>query len=157
MSLFGRSGDAPLPTSSFPVPKESHHWVNSEGLGLRLQVFLIVRDADRRVACVRLKSSPDVWMLPGESLRPNEELQAAAERVSEMWFGANLKPRLTGVQNYPDTGDKKWYVLFMCEAPAPPGGLKKPDDTEEIAFVPVGKAPGPFGMDHGTVFGHLKA
>lgn len=164
MGLFNRRpadapADAPsasLKTATFPVPEQPHHWVNSEGLGLRLQCFLVVRDRDRRVACVRLKANPQVWSLPGETLKPNEDLLAAAERVSHAWFGHGLDLHFAGVQNYPDTGDGKWYVLFLFEGDAPKEGFKLPDDTAEIAFAPVGKPPGPFGMDHGTVFGRLR-
>jgi ADP-ribose pyrophosphatase YjhB (NUDIX family) len=154
MSLFG-SKDKPLAQSSFPVPEAPHHWVNSEGTGLRLQCFLVVRDADRRVACVRLKNNAQEWMLPAESFKPSEAPEEAAKRVAESWFGQDLGAKLVGFQNYPDTGDQRWYLLFVFEAQAPKGGLKKPDDTEEIAFAPVGKAPGPFAMDHGTVFAKL--
>jgi ADP-ribose pyrophosphatase YjhB (NUDIX family) len=145
----------PLPTASFPVPEAPHHWVNSEGLGLRMQCFLVVRDADRRVACVRLKNSPDAWNLPGESFKPNESPDDCARRVSETWFGVDLKPKVLGFQNFPDHGDGKWYVLVLYEAQAPKGGFQLPEDTAEIAFAPVGKAPGNFQMDHGTVFGKL--
>lgn len=153
MALPGKS-DKPLAQSSFPVPREPHHWVNSEGVGLRLQCFLLVRDAQRRIACVRLKNNPDVWMLPGESLRPSEAPDAAARRVSESWFGADLEPRIAGFMNFPDEGDQRWYVLFLYEAAAP-AKLTEPDDTEDIVFVAPGKAPGPFGMDHGSVFARL--
>lgn len=153
MSLFGKK-DA-LPAASFPVPKEPHHWVNGEGLGLRLQCFLVVRDQDRRVACVRLKNSPDGWNLPGESFRPNEHPDDAARRVSEMWFGADLKPRPAGYLNFPEEGDQRWYLLFLYEVQAPRGGFALPEDTAEIAFAPVGKPPGPFHMDHANVFARL--
>jgi ADP-ribose pyrophosphatase YjhB (NUDIX family) len=147
MSLFA--------SKKFEPPEQPHHWVNSEGTGLRLQCFLVVRDADRRVACVRLKANPDVWNLPGESFRPSEAPDDAARRVGESWFGTDLRPRLTGFLNFPDDGDQRWYLLFLYEAQAPQGALKLPDDTAEIAFAPVGKPPGPFAMDHGSVFARL--
>lgn len=151
-----REGGAGLPTASFPVPERPHHWVNSQGLGLRLQCFLAVRDAERRVACVRLKASPDAWSLPGESLQPNEDVHAAAARVAASWFATPLEPRLADVLTWPDDGDGKWYVLFVYEAEAPGGRLQAPDDTLEVAFASVGKPPGSFGMDHAAVFARLR-
>jgi ADP-ribose pyrophosphatase YjhB (NUDIX family) len=142
--------------SEFHRPEAPHHWANSEGLGLRLQCFLVVRDADRRVACVRLKANPDVWSLPGESLRPNESPPMAAQRVAQMWFGQDLPAIAGDVVNFPDDGDGKWYMIFTYETQAPRGGFTLPDDTAEIAFAPVGKPPGPFGMDHASVFARLK-
>lgn len=147
MSLFG--------SAKFEAPEQPHHWVNSEGTGLRLQCFLAVRDADRRVACVRLKANPGQWSLPGEALKPGEAPDDAARRVSASWFGADLEPRFTGFQNYPDDGDRRWYLLFVYEAHAPKGGFALPEDTAEIAFAPVGKSPGPFALDHGAVFRRL--
>lgn len=154
MALFGK--DKGLEQSSFPVPKEPHHWVNSQGLALRLQCFVAVRDGQKRIALVRLKNSPEHWMLPGESFRPNEAPDEAARRVCEMWFGQDLKARIAGWQNYPDNGDQRWYLLFIYEAQAPAAGLPKPDDTEEIRFVAPGEAPGPFGMSHAEVFAQLR-
>ncbi|MCA1813547.1 MAG: NUDIX hydrolase [Halobacteriales archaeon] len=148
MPLFG--------SKKFEAPEQPHHWVNSEGTGLRLQCFLVVRDADQRIACVRLKSSPDQWSLPAESFKPSEHPDDAARRVGEMWFGSDLKPKLVGFQNYPDDGDQRWYLLFLYEAHAPKGGFKLPEDTAEIAFAPAGKPPGEFAMDHGSVFASLR-
>jgi ADP-ribose pyrophosphatase YjhB (NUDIX family) len=148
MALFG--------SQKFEPPEQPHHWVNSEGLGLRLQCFLLVRDADRRVACVRLKEPGDRWSLPAESFRPNESPDDAARRVSTSWFGTDLRPKPAGFLNFPEQdGDQRWYLLFLYEAHAPKGGFALPDDTAEIAFAPVGKAPGPFAMDHGSVFARL--
>jgi ADP-ribose pyrophosphatase YjhB (NUDIX family) len=152
MPLFGK----PAGGAKFEPPTEPHHWVNSDGLGLRLQCFLVVRDAERRIACVRLKGNPQQWMLPGESMRPNEAPDDAARRVAEMWFGTPLPAQLADIQSYPDDGDQRWYLLFVYEAKAPPAGLPKLDDTEQVAFVPAGKAPGEFAMDHGAVFGRLR-
>lgn len=153
MSLFGK--DKGLDQTSFPVPKEPHHWVNGQGLGLRLQCFVAVRDAQRRIAVVRLKGNPEQWMLPGESFRPNEHPDEAARRVCEMWFGQDLQARFAGWQNYPEANDQRWYLLFLYEAHAP-AHLAKPDDTEEIRFVAPGHAPGPFAMSHGEVFAQLR-
>ncbi|HEV8361613.1 MAG TPA: NUDIX domain-containing protein [Candidatus Thermoplasmatota archaeon] len=139
------------------LPERPHHWVNSDGLGLRLQCFLVVRDADRRVACVRLKDHGDRWSLPGESLKPNESPPMAAERIAQVWFGVPLPAKPAEVQNFPDDGDGKWYMVFTYEAPAPKAGLPLLDDTAEIAFAPVGKPPGPFAMSHADVFARLQA
>lgn len=144
------------PSGAKAWPEQPHHWVNSEGLGLRLQCFLVVRDADRRIACVRLKEQQG-WFLPGESFRPNEAPDDAARRVSTTWFGVDLQPRVAGFQSYPDHGDGKWYVIVLYEAQVPKGGLKVLEDTAEIAFAPAGKAPGPFAMSHADVFERLGA
>ena len=153
MSLFG---DKKLPTSTFKVPERPHHWVNSEGVELRLQVFVAVRDADHRVACVRLKNNPGQWYMPGESVLPNEDLNAAARRVTESYFGQALDGRIADIVTWPTDAEGAWYVLFLYEAHAPKTGLKKPEDTEEIAFAPPGKAPGEFALSHGDVFARLK-
>jgi ADP-ribose pyrophosphatase YjhB (NUDIX family) len=137
------------------LPDKPHHWINSDGLGLRLQCFLIVRDADRRVACVRLKENGGAWSLPGESLQPNESPPMAAERIAKSWFGLSLPATPTEVVNFPDDGDGKWYMIFLYEAATPRGGLPKLADTDEIAFTPVGKPPGAFAMSHSDVFARL--
>lgn len=140
------------------------HWVNPEGLKLRLQVFLIVRDAEGRVACVREKERPQVWNLPGETVPPNVDLNETAGKVSELWFVDRLPASVADVQTYPadrDDPNDKWYVLFIYEAEAPDpsaddGGLKMPDDTAEIRFFPLDEPPEAWGMDHGSVFERLK-
>jgi len=138
-------------------PSDPSKFFNGDGLSLRLQCFLVIRDADRRIACVRLKGSEGRWSLPGENVRPNEDLHEAARRVSQMWFGTDLQPRIADILTFPEENDdKRWYVLFLYEAQAPRGGLPKLDDTDEVAFVPAGKAPGEFGMDHASVFARLK-
>ena len=130
---------------------------NGQGLLLRVQCFLAVRDTDRHIACVKLKEN-DGWSLPGETIKPNENPDDAARRVAQMWFEIDLPLRIASVQSYPDDGeDHKWYVIFIYEADAPPAGLKILDDTEKITFVKAGNPPSPMVMDHGEVFERLSA
>ncbi len=135
---------------------EFNSYTNGAGLMLRVQCFLTVRNKRREIACVRLKGNPG-WSVPGESIQPNEAPNDAARRVSKMWFDVELPTRIADVQSYPDSGDHKWYVLFIYEADEPQDGLKLLDDTEAITFVHAGREPGPFVMDHKDVFGRLKA
>jgi len=141
-------------TSAPMHPPGPTNYSNSDGLGLRLQCFLAIRDSQRRVACVQLKGTIG-WSLPGETLQPNESPDAAAARVAKVWFDATLPAKLVAVQSYPDDGDHKWYLLFIYEATAPKEGLKALEDTEKVAFAAPGAPPGPFGMDHQTVFSRL--
>jgi ADP-ribose pyrophosphatase YjhB (NUDIX family) len=139
-----------------PVLAKFNH--ETANVKLRIQIFLSVRDAEGRVACVRLQDNPDAWMLPGENLRLNEDPNDGALRVCRTWFETPLSPKLADVQSYPATGgeDDRWYVLLVYEATAPAGGLKATPDTLEVTFAPVGKAPGPFALDHGSVFARLR-
>ena len=123
------------------------------GTSLRLQAFLLVRDEKRRVACLRLSTSPAEWALPGEMLLLNEDPADAARRVVKTWFETPLEPKLSSVFSFPATGpdDPKWYVLLVYEAQAP-ANLRGTMDTLEIRFVTPGEAPGPFGFDHASVF-----
>ncbi|MGQ0535736.1 MAG: NUDIX hydrolase [Methanobacteriota archaeon] len=138
-------------------PADPTRFFNADGLQLRLQCFLLVRDAKRRIACVRLKNNALAWNLPGETMRPNEDPNEAARRVAELWFGEKLAPKVAQVVNFPEEGgDKRWYVLFLFEADAPAGGLKAPEDTEEIRFVEPGTIPGPWNLDHGSVWARVR-
>jgi ADP-ribose pyrophosphatase YjhB (NUDIX family) len=99
---------------------------------------------------------PTLWKLPGETVMPNEDINAAARRVSKLWFGNELPSRVHDVLTFPDTGDKRWYLLFVYEAQVNElADIDAPDDTEEVRFVEPGKAPGPWGLDHGSVFARL--
>lgn len=140
--------------STTPRKESPQHFYNREGLLLRLQAFVIVRNKDRRVACLRIEGY-DGWMLPGETVLPNESPHDAAARIGKTWFVSPAKTRLVDVQSYPDTDDGRWYMLFIYEADEPAGGLKGTPDTREIAWAPVGKAPGTFAMDHADVFARL--
>ncbi|HVL87761.1 MAG TPA: NUDIX domain-containing protein [Candidatus Thermoplasmatota archaeon] len=133
---------------------DEHHFYNSEGAVLRLQCFVIVRNKDRRLACLRLEGY-DGWMLPGETVRKNESPAECAKRIVDTWFATPVTPRVVGFQNYPDDGDKRWYVIIVFEADEPAGGLKGTPDTLEIAWVPAGKPPGAFAMSHADVFSRL--
>lgn len=128
------------------------HWVNAQGLQLRLQVFVKVKDAEGRIALVQLKENPGFWWLPAETLQPNEPVKEAAKRVCKTWFGDELDPRVSDVVTFPYAeGDPavKWYIVHVFEADAPEGGLELLDDTKEITFVePGSEPPGPFAMGH---------
>jgi len=138
------------------LPQMPHQWINSEGLSLRLQAFLIVRDEKRRVATVRLKEyPPGVFALPAETVRANENIHAAGSRVSESWFGTDLKPRVADVLTWPSDGQSHWYVLFVFEADAPKGGLPVLPDTAEIVFRDADSPPDAFAFDHGSVWERL--
>ncbi len=144
-----------MATTPAPLhPPSPTNYTNSDGLGLRLQCFLVIRDAARKIACVQLKGTVG-WSLPGETLQPNESPDATATRVAHQWFGISLPSQLVAVQSYPEDGDRKWYLLFIYEAQAPAKGLPLLDDTAKVTFAAPGSPPGTFAMDHGTVFGRL--
>lgn len=145
--------DLPFASDRPPHPA---HFFNAQGLGLRMQVFVIVRDGDGRICCVREKHDDAVWKLPGETLLPGQDVNARAAEVSKLWFGKDLGATVKNVITYPDTGDGKWYIVFVYEATvAGVDELDEPEDTEEFRFTESGKAPGPWGMSHGDVFEHL--
>lgn len=138
------------------IPAKFRH--ESEPVQLRLQCFLLLRDEQRKVACLRLENAPDLWNLPGETLRLNEDPHDAARRVAKTWFESAIPdPRLVDVFSYPPTGgdDDRWYLLFVYEAPAPKG-LKGTPDTVALSFAAPGSPPGPFAMSHSEVFERVR-
>lgn len=137
-----------------PAPARFHH---ENGGQLRLQAFVIVRDASRRIATLRL-AEYEGWMLPGETLLFNEDPHDAAARILKTWFATPpAAPKLVDVLSYPATGadDDRWYLLFVFEAQATPA-LGGTPDTQEIRFVEPGHAPGPWSLSHADVFAKLR-
>lgn len=138
-------------------PHPTHFW-NKDDLQLRLQCFVIVRDDEGRVACVREKERPQVWNLPGETVPPDTDVRGFSRDVSELWFVEPLETRPLDVLTWTtdEPGVDKWYITFLFEADAPEDGLDKPDDTEEIRFFALDEPPAEFAMDHGSIFEALK-
>lgn len=125
---------------------------------LRLQAFVIVRDAERRVLCLK-EQGVDGWQLPGALLAVNESPDDAARRVVAMWFKTPMQLWLSDVLNFPATGpeDDKWYLVFAYEAEAP-GDLQYVEGTEEGRFVAPGTTPpGGFAMSHKDIWERLGA
>ncbi|MHB8586066.1 MAG: NUDIX hydrolase [Thermoplasmatota archaeon] len=141
-------------TQAGPVFARFRH--ESAPVNLRMQTFVIVRDAARKVALLRLEDQPELWRLPGESMLLNESPAEAAARVASLWFSTPLAPHLVDVQSYPSGGGEHdhWYLLFIYEARAPQN-LRGTPDTKEISFVAPGKAPGPMFGDHESVLARL--
>lgn len=137
-------------------PHPTHFW-NTDGLQLRLQCFVIVRDEDDRVALVREKERPNVLNLPGETVIPNSNLDEMAGRVSELWFVDRLDTEVSQVLSWPaEDPNGKWYIVFLYEADKPADGLKMPDDTEEFVWVSTkGDPPGDLAMNHVDVWEQL--
>lgn len=123
---------------------------------LRLQCFLTVRDAEGRVATLRIQGI-DGWCIPGESMRLNESPDQAAVRVASTWFATPMQVWLERVLSFPATSDEdnRWYLVFVYAADAP-AGLKGTPDTDELAFRALGEPPSPFAMSHADVWNALK-
>lgn len=130
-------------------------FAHDNGTGLRLQCFLTIRDAEGRVATLRVQGI-DGWCIPGETLLLNESPDQAAVRTARTWFQTPLGLQLDRVLSFPATGpeDDKWYLIFVYHADAP-ADLKGTPDTEEIRFVSPAEAPGPFAMAHADVWNAL--
>lgn len=143
---------APRPAG--PLPARFAH--ETEPVKLRLQAFLTVRDAQRRVAAVRLEDEPDLWRLMGEQIQLNEDPHDAARRVAKSWFATPLSPKLVDVQSYPANGpdDDRWYLIFVFEAAAP-ANLQGTPDTLELKWLSRGETPGKWYSDHSSVFARL--
>lgn len=131
-----------------------YHWVNGDGLSMRMQVFLTVRSSEGQVALVQLERPSGHWWIPAETLRPNEPIKEAAVRVSETWFGEDLGPEIADIITFQsEEEDEPWYNLFVFEVEAEPEDLKLLDDTVAIEFLAPGQSPpGPFAMGHEDVW-----
>lgn len=128
-----------------------------EGVWLaHLQVFLTVRDARRRVACVQLDSRPGEWMLPSENCFEGKDPTQLVRDIAPRWFRSRLgELRLVQAQNYPpEDGDGHWMVVLVHEVDAP-AKLEGTPDTTALKFFPVGKPPGTMFKDHATVWAKL--
>ncbi len=140
-----------------PTSQSPFHHVNAQGLALRLQVMVLIRDGEDRIALAQTqKHQPGRWWIPAETLRPNEDVKEAASRVSETWFGEDLEPGLVDVLTFPantDEGHTAWYIIHIFEVRAGSGELTSVPEGVTLEFVAPGEeAPGPFAMDHGTVW-----
>lgn len=143
--------------SEVPWSGQAAKFRHDAGAQLRLQCFVIVRDAKQRIALVRI---PDIdgWCLPGETMRVNETPDEAARRVARTWFTSRVGMALDRVLSFPATGplDDKWYLLFVYDGEAD-GELKATEDTLELTWVGLDEAPpGPFAMGHGDVWAAMK-
>lgn len=140
-----------------PTSQSPFHHVNAQGLALRLQVQVVVRDDEGRIALAQTeKHQPGRWWIPAETLRPNEDVKEGASRVSETWFGEDLGPELSDVFTFPadtDAGHTAWYIIHVFEVQAGPEELSAVPDGVTLTFVAPGEEPpGPFAMDHGSVW-----
>lgn len=141
-------GRMSLPLTQPNAQPVQARFTHENGTHLRLQCFLIVRDAQERVATLRVQGI-DGWCLPGESMFVNESPDQAAVRVARTWFESPLGMQLDRVLSFPATGpeDDRWYLLFVYHADAP-AGLKGTPDTEEIVFRSLKDAAPRFAMSH---------
>jgi ADP-ribose pyrophosphatase YjhB (NUDIX family) len=142
-----------------PRSESPFHHVNAQGLALRLQVQVLVRDDEDRIALAHSQThQPGRWWIPAETLQPNEDVEAAASRVSETWFGEDLEPELADVITFPadtEAGERAWYILHVFEAEATEDELNRLPDGVTVEFVePGAEPPGPWAMDHGSVWPH---
>ena len=130
-------------------------FVHEDGTQLRLQCFLILRDAQERVATVKIQGI-DGWCLPGEAMLVNESPDDAAIRVAKTWFETPIGMSLDRVLSFPATGgaDDRWYLLFVYGADAP-AKLKGTSDTIAIEFHGKDDPPKPFAMTHQDVWNAL--
>lgn len=149
----------PLPLApKTPFDELPAKFVHLEGkVELRLQCFLLARDAQERVCLARIEGF-EGWCVPGEAMRVNESPDQAAVRVARGWFETPMQVWLERVLSFPATGpeDNRWYVVFVYAADAPKD-LKGTADTLEMGFFPLGQPPGPFAMAHGDVWAALRS
>ncbi len=124
------------------------------GQGLRLQCFVLPRDAEGRLASLRIEGYEDAWLLPGEMMLLNESPMEAAERVAETYFTTPLEDlSLRSVESWPpeDPDDGKWYLVFVFDALAPEG-LEGTPDTLELDYFAPDDPPTPLGFDHASIW-----
>lgn len=147
-----------LPLAKPPTQPMQARFVSEDGATkLRLQCFLIVRDAQDRIATLRIQGY-DGWVMPGESMLLNESPDQAAVRVAKLWFDSPVGMQLDRILSFPATGpdDDRWYLLFIYHAEAPPGGLNATPDTLEIVYRSLKDPAPPFAMSHIDVWNALK-
>jgi hypothetical protein len=144
-----------LPMASPPAQPVQARFAHENGTQLRLQCFVAVRDAQGKVATLKVQGI-DGWCLPGESMFVNESPDQAAVRVARMWFESPLGLQLERVLSYPATGpeDDRWYLIFIYHADAP-AGLRATSDTLALEFHGKDDAPRPFAMSHEDVWDQL--
>ena len=144
-----------LPMATPPSQPVQARFAHENGTQLRLQCFVTVRDAQGRVATMRIQGY-DGWCLPGESMLLNESPDQAAVRVARLWFQTPLGLQLERVLSFPATGpeDDRWYLLFVYAADAP-AGLQGTSDTIALEFHGKDDAPAQFAMSHRDVWDQL--
>lgn len=144
-----------LPMAQPSAQPVQARFTHENGTHLRLQCFVVIRDAQGRVCTVRVQGI-DGWCLPGESMFVNESPDQAAVRVARMWFVTPLGLQLDRIMSFPATGpeDDRWYLLFVYHADAPTD-LKGTPDTLEIAFRGKDDPPEQFAMSHRDVWQQL--
>lgn len=144
-----------LPMTQPNAPPAQARFVHENGTQLRMQCFVAIRDAQGRIASVRVQGI-DGWCVPGESMLLNESPDQAAVRVARTWFVSPLGLQLDRIVSFPATGpaDDRWYLLFVYHADAP-AELKGTPDTLEIQFHDAKSAPGPWAMSHQEVWNEL--
>lgn len=130
-------------------------FTHENGTHLRMQCFVTVRDAQGRIATVRVQGI-DGWCIPGESMFLNESPDQAAVRVARMWFTSPLGLQLDRVLSFPATGpeDDRWYLLFVYHADAP-AGLQATSDTLELQFRGKDEPAPQWAMSHKDVWDQL--
>lgn len=145
-----------LPMATPPSQPVQARFAHENGTQLRLQCFVIVRDAQDRIGAMRIQGY-DGWCLPGESMLVNESPDDAARRVAKMWFETPIGMQLDRILSFPATGpeDDRWYLIFVYHADAPQG-LKGTSDTLELKFFPHGAPPPQFAMAHSDVWAQLR-
>lgn len=145
-----------LPMAQPPSQPVQARFAHENGTQLRLQCFVTIRDAQKRVLAVRVQGI-EGWCLPGESMLVNESPDDAARRVVSTWFETPMQLWLDRVLSFPATGagDDRWYLLFVYGADVPPGPKGTPD-TLETKFFPVGEPPEPLAMAHADVWAKLE-
>lgn len=146
-----------LPLAQPNAAPAQARFTHENGTHLRLQCFVMVRDAQDRVATLRVQGI-EGWCFPGESMLLNESPDQAAVRVARTWFTSPLGMQLERVLSFPATGpgDDRWYLLFVYHADLPEGGLKATPDTEEVVFRSL-KDPMPqMAMSHADVWNALR-
>lgn len=144
-----------LPLANPPAQPVQARFEHENGTKLRLQCFVVVRDAQGRVATVKVQGI-DGWCIPGESMNLNESPDQAAVRTARMWFTTPLGLQLDRVLSFPATGgeDDRWYLLFIYHADAP-AGLQGTPDTVELKFRGKDEPPEQFAMSHRDVWQQL--
>lgn len=147
-----------LPMSSPSAASVPAKFVSEDGTTkLRLQCFLVVRDAEDRIATLRVQGI-NGWCIPGETMLMNESPDQAAKRVARTWFESPIGMQLERILSYPATGgeDDRWYLLFVYHGDIPEGGLKGTPDTEAIEFRSLAGPAPQFAMSHRDVWDALK-
>lgn len=148
LPLLNNNPNAPS-GAAMPNPAKFRH---EDGISLRLQVFVLAKDEQDRVALQRIQGY-DGWCLSGESLLLNESPNEAAKRVVRSWYASPLEPKLSRVLSFPAMGgdDDRWYLVLLYEARAP-ADLKTTPDCLELKFHALSTPPGAWAMSHGDVW-----